>query len=101
MHAVSERFVHNGTFPLTDAEKGLTMRLHTALIAALATLTLVTGVHAQTLDKVKSSGTITLAYRESSIPFSYLGGDGQPVGFAWEICNKIVDQVKKPPAAPI
>ena len=71
------------------------MRLHPALIAALATVTLVTGVQAQTLDKVKSSGTITLAYRESSIPFSYLGGDGQPVGFAWEICNKIVDQVKK------
>ena len=71
------------------------MRLHPTLIAALATVTLVTGVQAQTLDKVKSSGTITLAYRESSIPFSYLGGDGQPVGFGWEICNKIVDQVKK------
>ena len=55
--------------------------------------------HAQnnisTLDKVKASGSITLAYRESSIPFSYLGGEGQPIGFGWEICNKIVDQVKK------
>ena len=48
-----------------------------------------------TLDKVKSSGTITVAYRESSIPFSYLGGAGRPVGFAWEICGKIVDEVKK------
>jgi len=48
-----------------------------------------------TIDKVKASGIITLAYRESSIPFSYLGGEGQPIGFAWEICNKIVDQVKR------
>ena len=48
-----------------------------------------------TLDKVKASGSITVAYRESSIPFSYLGGDGQPVGFAWEICSKIVEQVRK------
>ena len=48
-----------------------------------------------TLDKVKASGTITLAYRESSIPFSYLGGDGQPTGFGWEICGKVVDQVRK------
>jgi glutamate/aspartate transport system substrate-binding protein len=48
-----------------------------------------------TLDKVRSSGSITLAYRESSIPFSYLGAEGQPVGFGWEICNKIVDQVKR------
>jgi ABC-type amino acid transport substrate-binding protein len=50
---------------------------------------------AGTLDKVKASGSITVAYRESSIPFSYLGSDGQPTGFGWEICGKIVEQVKK------
>ena len=48
-----------------------------------------------TLDKVKSTGNMTVAYRESSIPFSYLGDDGRPVGFGWEICRKIVDEVKK------
>jgi glutamate/aspartate transport system substrate-binding protein len=48
-----------------------------------------------TLDKVKASGSIAVAYRESSIPFSYLGGDAQPVGFGWEICGRIVEQVKK------
>ena len=48
-----------------------------------------------TLDKVKASGTITLAYRESSIPFSYLDDKAQPVGFGHEICLKIVDEVKK------
>ena len=46
-----------------------------------------------TLDKVKSTGNMTVAYRESSIPFSYLGDDGRPVGFSWEICRKIVDEV--------
>jgi glutamate/aspartate transport system substrate-binding protein len=50
---------------------------------------------ASTLDKVKQSGAITLAYRESSIPFSYLDDKAQPVGFANEICLKIVDEVKK------
>ena len=49
---------------------------------------------ASTLDKIKQSGTMTLAYRESSIPFSYLGGDAQPTGFGFEICEKIVDRVK-------
>ncbi len=48
-----------------------------------------------TLDKAKASGSITVAYRESSIPFSYLGGDANPTGFGWEICSKIVEQVKK------
>jgi len=47
-----------------------------------------------TLDKVKQSGTITLAYREASIPFSYLDDKAQPTGFAYEICEKIVDKVK-------
>ncbi|MCU7371372.1 amino acid ABC transporter substrate-binding protein [Paucibacter sp. O1-1] len=48
-----------------------------------------------TLDKIKASGSMTVAYRESSIPFSYLGGEGQPVGFGWEICGKIVEQVRR------
>ena len=48
-----------------------------------------------TLDKVRATGVITLAYRDSSIPFSYLGADAKPTGFGWEICGKIVEQVKK------
>jgi glutamate/aspartate transport system substrate-binding protein len=53
-----------------------------------------------TLDKVKASGVITVAYRESSIPFSYLDDKGQPTGFGWEICGKIVDDVKKATGRP-
>ncbi|GAP38082.1 amino acid ABC transporter substrate-binding protein [Piscinibacter sakaiensis] len=53
-----------------------------------------------TLDKVKAAGSITVAYRESSIPFSYLGADGKPVGFGWEICGKVVDQVRRATGLP-
>ncbi len=67
----------------------LTLALLTALAAGAR------AEPAATLDRIKETGSITLAYRESSIPFSYLGADGQPVGFAVEICNRIVDQVKK------
>jgi glutamate/aspartate transport system substrate-binding protein len=48
-----------------------------------------------TLDKIKSSGSITLAYREASIPFSYLDDKAQPVGFGVDICDKVVDEIKK------
>ena len=48
-----------------------------------------------TLDKIKAEGRMTVAYRESSIPFSYLGAEAQPTGFGWEICAKVVEQVKK------
>ncbi|MCA3241377.1 MAG: amino acid ABC transporter substrate-binding protein [Rubrivivax sp.] len=67
--------------------------LSTAVVAVL--LTAGPAAHAQTLDKVKASGSIAVAYRESSIPFSYLDDKAQPTGFGWEICGRIVDEVKK------
>jgi glutamate/aspartate transport system substrate-binding protein len=67
--------------------------LSSAVVALL--LTAGPASHAQTLDKVKASGSIAVAYRESSIPFSYLDDKAQPTGFGWEICGRIVDEVKK------
>lgn len=47
-----------------------------------------------TLQKIKESGAITLGYRETSMPFSYIDDNQKPVGFAIDICYKIVDEVK-------
>lgn len=47
-----------------------------------------------TLKKIKDTGTITIGYRESSIPFSYLDDKQKPIGYAMELCGKIVDAVK-------
>jgi glutamate/aspartate transport system substrate-binding protein len=55
----------------------------------------ITGAMANTLEKAKTTGKFTLAYRESSIPFSYLGEDGKPLGFGWEMCKLIAEEVKK------
>ena len=46
-----------------------------------------------TLKKVKDTGTITIGYRDSSIPFSYLDDNQKPIGFAIDICRHIVDAV--------
>ena len=48
-----------------------------------------------TLKKVGDSGRITVAYRESSIPFSYIAAAGKPVGFSADLTNAIVDEVKR------
>jgi glutamate/aspartate transport system substrate-binding protein len=48
-----------------------------------------------TLKKVKETGTITIGYRDSSIPFSYLDDNQKPIGFAIDICYRIVDAVKQ------
>lgn len=47
-----------------------------------------------TLKKIKDTGTITIGYRESSVPFSYLDDKQKPIGYAMDLCMKIVDAVK-------
>src|SRR5947199_4226833 len=48
-----------------------------------------------TLKNIKETGAITLGFRDSSIPFSYLDDNQKPIGFAMDICYRIVDAVKK------
>ncbi|HZY17252.1 MAG TPA: transporter substrate-binding domain-containing protein [Ramlibacter sp.] len=55
-----------------------------------------TGVCAQeTLKKAADTNKLTLAYREASVPFSYLAGPGKPVGMMVEISEAIAAEVKK------
>ena len=49
-----------------------------------------------TLQKIKDSGTIVVGYRDSSIPFSYVGDDpNHPMGYAHDLEMKIVEAVKE------
>src|SRR5437773_10500694 len=48
-----------------------------------------------TLKNIKDTGAITLGFRDSSIPFSYLDDNQKPIGYAMDICYKVVDAVKK------
>ena len=65
-----------------------------AMVAAgLAAVTPTIG--AQTLKKVADSNKITVSYRESSVPFSYLIGPQKAVGFAVDLTDAIVDDVRK------
>ncbi len=71
------------------------MKLLSVVLAAAVTFVGLSSANAQgRLEKIKESGQITLGYRESSIPFSYLDGQQQPVGYSIDICHAIVDAVK-------
>ncbi|WP_375142262.1 transporter substrate-binding domain-containing protein [Bradyrhizobium sp. CCGB12] len=48
-----------------------------------------------TLAKIKEVGEIRLGHRDVSVPFSYLDGNQRPVGFAMDLCARIVDAVKE------
>src|SRR2546425_4734070 len=66
--------------------------LWTLSLAALVSF----GAAAQegTLKKVKDSGSITIGHRDASVPFSYYDDKQQPIGYAMDLCLKIVDAVK-------
>jgi glutamate/aspartate transport system substrate-binding protein len=69
---------------------GFTLGLLTFAVAGSLAAQELTG----TLKKAKETGSLTLGYRESSIPFSYLDDKQQPIGYAMDLCKKVFDAVK-------
>lgn len=72
-------------------------RLSAAIV--VCTLAAATSVSAAelngTLKKIQETGSITLGYRESSVPFSYLDADGKPTGYAFLVCKAVADAAQK------
>ena len=66
-----------------------------AAIAALACTLVSAPAFAQTIDKIKQTGAITVGHRDASIPFSYYDDQQKVIGYAMDICARIVDDVKK------
>ena len=47
-----------------------------------------------TLAKVRTSGSIAIGYRESSVPFSYLNARNEPIGYSIELCRALVTAIE-------
>jgi ABC-type amino acid transport substrate-binding protein len=47
------------------------------------------------LDRIRSSGRIVLAHRESSVPFSYYDANKKPVGYALDLCKDVAEAVRR------
>ena len=62
-----------------------------ALVAVAAGLT----AQANTIEKVKSSGAITMGVRDSSGALSYTLGDGKYAGYHVELCQRIIGNLEK------
>jgi glutamate/aspartate transport system substrate-binding protein len=48
-----------------------------------------------TLNKIKTTKTITMGYRESSFPFSFIGEDKKPAGYSVDLCTRIAAGVQQ------
>jgi ABC-type amino acid transport substrate-binding protein len=68
-----------------------TLRTLTLLFVGLFTQILMAET---TLERIYSTKTIKLGYRENSVPFSYASKDGVPMGFSVELCRKISTEVR-------
>jgi glutamate/aspartate transport system substrate-binding protein len=77
----------------------MTKRYLTAVCAAclglLGTQNVLAQAAGDTLQKIKETGAVTLGYRETSVPFSFLDGQQMPVGISMDLCNAIVEKVKQ------
>src|SRR5215213_3242539 len=73
------------------------MKRFPMLILAVVAASVCSNASAQltgTLKKIKDSGSITIGHRDASVPFSYYDDKQQPVGYAMDLCMRIVDAVK-------
>ncbi|MDQ0037313.1 glutamate/aspartate transport system substrate-binding protein [Variovorax boronicumulans] len=74
--------------------------LSVLLAGLLAVASLATApAHAQeqlagTLAKARETGAITIGYRESSVPFSYLNARKEPIGYSIELCRALVTAIE-------
>ena len=72
-------------------------RLSFPVIAVVGTLVAIPAAAQEltgTLKKVRDSGSITIGHRDASVPFSYYDDKQRPVGYAMDLCLRIVDAVK-------
>jgi glutamate/aspartate transport system substrate-binding protein len=69
------------------------MKLSSKILLGVVVMSFAIGASAQTLKKIKDSGTITIGTRDSSIPFSYVD-DSSSDRNSIDICMKAVDAVK-------
>lgn len=65
--------------------------LLTATMLALAGSAATAG---PTLERIKKSGHLVIAHRESSVPFSYVDAQKRPLGYAVDLCQRLGEAIK-------
>jgi ABC-type amino acid transport substrate-binding protein len=69
--------------------------MRTAWLTFGALLWLAASAQAQTLERVRDTGTFKIGYREDAAPFSFRNTLGEPAGFSVELCRLIAVEVKQ------
>lgn len=67
--------------------------MRTLLLSALATAVLALPAAAQTLDRIKETGTLKLGFRTDAAPLSYLDDEGNPAGYSPLVCAGLAQAI--------
>lgn len=68
------------------------MRCFFVLVAACCAA--ISGIaSAQTLDRIAATKTVRIGFIADQAPFASIGSDGEPVGYAIDVCGKIAEQI--------
>jgi glutamate/aspartate transport system substrate-binding protein len=71
----------------------MTARTLAVILAACLAAAVSAAAAAQTLDKIRKQGTITLGYIDGAAPFSYADGNGDPQGYSVELCRAVAEGI--------
>ena len=69
--------------------------LQIAFLAVAATALPALAADGPVLERIRSSGTVTFAYREGAAPFSFKDRRGKVHGYSVELCNRIAAALQK------
>ena len=65
------------------------------LLCLLVLSCLCVNASADSVSRIKETKTIVIAHREAVLPLSYLSDSGKPIGYALDLCAKVVDRIKR------
>lgn len=66
-----------------------------AALSLLAVLAPPPALAGPVTDRIRQSGRLVIAHRESSVPLSYVDADKRPVGYAVELCQRVAEAVRR------
>src|SRR4029453_8677267 len=66
-----------------------------ALLVLLPTSEVFAADLSGTLKKIKDSGAIAIGYRDSAVPFSFVGTDQSPTGYSIDLCRHVVGALQQ------
>lgn len=68
----------------------------TVLTLGVLLITATDALAGSVLDRIRQSGTLTIGYRDDSLPFSYKNAEnGPPLGYSIDVCGFLADAIKQ------